>query len=101
MAPVQPWSAAGAEKPIVTGFPGASELLEDGAATRSLAEFPSSPLPVQPLRTTPAPIAAPPNRKPRRPRARLICRSLLMMFLSPVRAAEVAVLEGRPGSSLG
>src|SRR5690242_595458 len=66
MAPIQPWSAAGAEKPIVTALPGAS-LLEPVLTWAPLSELLLLvSLDVQPARTAPPARAAPPNSRWRR-----------------------------------
>src|SRR4051794_7981405 len=71
MAAIQPWSAAGAEKPIVTALPGVSLPLppepEAAGAAADVVEAAGSLL-VQAASAAPAPIAPTPNNSPRRPR---------------------------------
>src|SRR3954447_19859347 len=69
MAAIQPWSAAGAEKPMVTAFPGVAAL---GAAPPPLgagagAAAGGGVLPVHAASAAPAPTARLPARKPLRP----------------------------------
>src|SRR5450432_1815510 len=69
IAPVQPWSAAGEEKPIVTLVPGVSLPEPPRAAAVVAAEDAGAALLellVQAVSTAPAPRPAAPNRKPLR-----------------------------------
>jgi hypothetical protein len=68
IAAIQPWSAAGARKPMVTFGPSSALPPSPPLPTTALASPSSSLFPVQPVRTAPAPTAAPPSRKRRRPR---------------------------------
>src|SRR4051794_40521628 len=72
MAAIQPWSAAGAEKPMVTAFPGVAAL---GAAPPPLgagagAAAGGGGLPVHAASAAPAPAARLPAGKPPRPTKR-------------------------------
>ena len=60
MAPIQPWSAAGAEKPMVTALPGASSLPLAAAAAVAAAVVvdDAALLLVQAVRAAPAPSGA-------------------------------------------
>ena len=71
MAPIQPWSASGAEKPMVIASPGVSLPLPvpvsvepDVVAAALVAAASSLSLLVQPARATPAPIAPAPEQEP-------------------------------------
>src|SRR5689334_9611732 len=64
IAAIQPWSAAGAVKPIVTFLP-VSALLPPDTLVWPLLSLELS-LDVQPASMTPAPSADPPSRNPRR-----------------------------------
>ncbi len=70
MAAIQPWSAAGAEKPIVTGRPGAALGARGGAALGARRRAAGGVLLVQAASAAPAPRPSAPSRKPRRPRER-------------------------------
>src|SRR5690606_7425353 len=73
IAAIHPWSAAGAENPITTLGPGWSLSVPARAACwAGVDELCAGSLPVQAVSRAPAPTAAPPSRKPRRPRGR--CR---------------------------
>src|SRR5437868_3471229 len=71
MAPVQPWSAAGDEKPMVTAAPGAS-LAPAAAGAAAAPELVAAAafflLPVHAVSIAPAPTPAAPIRKRRRSR---------------------------------
>src|SRR3954468_19478669 len=68
MAAIQPWSAAGAEKPMVTGAPGVA-LSPPVAATLApvAGGAEAGALLVHAVSATPAPMPSEPSRKPRRP----------------------------------
>src|SRR4051794_15298271 len=74
MAAIQPWSAAGAEKPIVTLLPGvllappALPAETGGAAAADVLAEDAGELLVQAARAAPAPSAPTPNSSRRRPR---------------------------------
>src|SRR5690349_24127200 len=85
MAPIQPWSAAGAEKPIVTALPGAS-LLEPVLTCAPLSPLLLVSLDVQPARIALPARAAPPNSRWR--------RDALM------RMTSIKVYEAKPPSAV-
>src|SRR5690606_2513085 len=66
MAAIQPWSAAGAEKPMVTGLPGS--VLVFCAPFWAWEPEAGFSLEVHPASTAVAPSPAADNRKPRRAR---------------------------------
>src|SRR6185503_10179866 len=68
MARIQPWSAAGAENPMVTALPGAALSPVFTLVWPELSVF-LSLLEVQAARTAPALMAAPPKRIRRRDRS--------------------------------
>src|SRR3954447_12071259 len=69
MAAIQPWSAAGAEKPMVTGAPGAAFSPPVAATLPPLAGgAEAGALLVQAVSAAPAPTPSEPSRNPRRPR---------------------------------
>src|SRR3954468_24872839 len=72
MAAIQPWSAAGAEKPITTFAPAtAFGLALESVLLLTWAEL-SGVLLVHAVRTAPAPTAAPPNRMRLRDKADIV-----------------------------
>ncbi|GAA2221775.1 hypothetical protein GCM10010429_56200 [Micromonospora olivasterospora] len=71
MAAIQPWSAAGAEKPMVTFLPGAALPPESVSAALVCAAVGAASLLVHAVSRAPAPSAAPPNSSRRRDRSRL------------------------------
>src|SRR3954469_8557789 len=68
MAAIQPWSAAGAEKPMVTALPGVSLPLGAAAAAEDVVVDDAALLLVHAVRAAPAPRAPAPRSRPRRPR---------------------------------
>jgi hypothetical protein len=64
IAAIQPWSAAGAEKPIVTSLPAWAFALSPSPLI--CASFGSASLLVHAVSSAPAPSAAPPNSSRRR-----------------------------------
>src|SRR3954471_10292746 len=69
MAAIQPWSAAGAEKPMVTALPGVSLPLPLAAAlAEDVVADDATLLLVHAVRAAPAPRAPAPRSRPRRPR---------------------------------
>src|SRR3954451_24236872 len=69
MAAIQPWSAAGAEKPMVTALPGVSLPLPlDAALAEDVVADDAALLLVHAVRAAPAPRAPAPRSRPRRPR---------------------------------
>src|SRR3954469_5456423 len=73
IAPIQPWSAAGAEKPMVTALPGVSLPLAPPLATLELWDAAADDvlLLVHAARAAPVPSAPAPKSRPRRPMARV------------------------------
>src|SRR4029079_14152877 len=69
IAAIQPWSAAGAEKPIVTAGPDAALAPAEGAATLPLGAEPAGVLLVHSLSAAPAPSPSAPISTLRRRRA--------------------------------
>src|SRR5687768_5121994 len=67
MAAIQPWSAAGAEKPMITFWPGAAFGFASSLPVLTWV-FSFGVLLVQAVSTAPAPTAAPPKRMRRRER---------------------------------
>src|SRR3954447_12365848 len=67
MAAIQPWSAAGAEKPMVTALPGVSLPLGAAAAAEDVVVDDAALLLVHAVRAAPAPRAPAPRSRPRRP----------------------------------
>src|SRR3954467_2431581 len=66
MAAIQPWSAAGAEKPMVTALPGVS-LAAGAAPVEDVVVDEATLLLVHAVRAAPAPRAPAPRSRPRRP----------------------------------
>src|SRR3954468_14473767 len=66
MAAIQPWSAAGAEKPMVTALPGVPLPLAAALAEAVVADD-AALLLVHAVRAAPAPRAPAPKSRPRRP----------------------------------
>ena len=93
MAAIQPWSAAGAEKPMVTCLPFAAL---SPAATATFAVLASSSLELLVQAASAATDRAPPpRRKPRRPREDGVsCGSVMTRSLFERGCAEGAVRKG-------
>ena len=72
MAAIQPWSAAGAENPMVTGRPGAAASPPGAAAPGAGAEAAGGALLVHAVSAMPAPTPSAPVSNPRRRRPVLI-----------------------------
>ncbi len=68
MAAIQPWSAAGAEKPMVTGAPGSALPPPGAGATAGPPAPPAGSLLVQAVSAAPAPTPSAPVRNLRRRR---------------------------------
>src|SRR4029453_10802602 len=68
MAAIQPWSAAGAENPMITFWPGAEFGLVSSLSALTWV-FSDGVLLVQAVSRAPAPTAAPPKRMRRRDRS--------------------------------
>src|SRR3954452_7487501 len=94
MAPIQPWSAWGAEKPMTSAFPFLSlpPPVLTFAAWLPFAASGSSLLLVQPASTAPAPRAPAPIRKPRR--ARVV--GVWGMVCPPELSGTIAVRAHEP-----
>src|SRR4051812_36284217 len=94
MAAIQPWSAAGAEKPMVTALPGVSLPLA-AAVDADVAVDDATLLLVHAVRAAPAPRAPAPRSRPRRPRSGPLDEGdIVDLFRRDVQPGWVAVGTG-------
>src|SRR3954468_7639575 len=94
MAAIQPWSAAGAEKPMTTFCPGAAFGLASPPPVLIWELLPGSLL-VQPASTAPAPRAAPLRRSRRRSRTDMGGLQRVYRARRPSAFVTAAIDEGR------